>query len=736
MVGEVTGRRGGALCLVLVVLAGLSAPLAVQAGGGPENLLIIIDPANAESKYIGNYYKNARNVPDSNVIYMDPGASSYAAFAADNLDALFGMLANRGISDHIDYILIPPGGNFFVPSAGLVGDIGCTGAGTINRISISSAYTLAHISGDILGGGLTVLDLNQYHSTSDTARGFDHNTLWLGGAPSTNPSAKQYFIGFMLGYSGLRGNTLDEIIAMIDRSVAADGTRPTGTFYYMKTTDTLRSNPRDPHFPAAIAAIQALGGQAVQLNAVLPAGQHDCLGVMTGAASPQIDTTDMTLLPGSFCDHLTSFAGTFDTASQTKMSRWIAKGFPATGASGSMGTVQEPCVIGAGNTWKFPHPRLHVWYFQGVSLGEALLRSIKRTPFECLFYGDPLTRLFAYIPTVDVPDAPVGPVSGTITLTPVASTAKPGAAIASHRLYVDGLLNSTVSDGAAFSLNTTLLADGTHDVRVVSFDNTLVASQGRWVGQIAVNNAARSVTLSVSAATLPPFDRSTLFFAALNATGGAVSEVRLLQNGRVLGAAAGATGDFELLGEVFGGGTVRLVAEALFADGQRALSAPVLLSVSFNGVAAPAGDCDGDGVFSLLPDLACFVDALLGTDTFPPGGIARSDLNGDGAADGMDVQRFANLALGINTPPVAYDYTKFVPAVQPVLVELPAGDAEDATLTYTVLATPAQATLTGTGSTRLLRPFVGATGTDTMTFRVNDGTANSNIATITIRYSN
>ena len=57
------------------------------------------------------------------------------------------------------------------------------------------------------------------------------------------------------------------------------------------------------------------------------------------------------------------------------------------------------------------------------------------------------------------------------------------------------------------------------------------------------------------------------------------------------------------------------------------------------------GDCDGNGLFEVSADLPCFVDALLGIDTSPPGGIARSDLNGDGNTDGLDISVFAACAV-------------------------------------------------------------------------------------------
>ncbi len=59
----------------------------------------------------------------------------------------------------------------------------------------------------------------------------------------------------------------------------------------------------------------------------------------------------------------------------------------------------------------------------------------------------------------------------------------------------------------------------------------------------------------------------------------------------------------------------------------------------------PTADCDGNGVFELNNDLPCFVNALLGIDTNPPGGICRADLNGDNATNGEDVSEFVQCAV-------------------------------------------------------------------------------------------
>jgi len=649
------------LLAVPAVLVLAMPPAPALAGGGPQNVLLIVDPASPNALHVANHYRHARGIPDGNVIYMDPRADSYAEHTEFQLDALFGMLANLGIADHIDYVIIPPGGSFFVPAAGYVSD-GCS---PVKRFSISSVYTMAFIADDILSGTASTLR-NHYYQPNHIAKAFDSEFTWYHGSQSSYSGARRYFIGALLGYDGDLGNTIEETLAMIDRSVAVDGTRPAGTFYFMETTDELRSGPRDQEFDAAVAAIMADGGSAVHMCCdPLPDDKHDCLGVMTGWASPDIDGTDMTILPGAFCDHLTSYAGTLDSASQTKLSRWIAKG-----ASGSHGTVEEPCNYPG----KFPDPRMHAFYFEGASLGEAVLRSLEYVPFQGLIYGDPLTRPFAWLPEVDVPDAPAGVVSGLLTLTPEATTDHPSGDIAVLELYVDGLWQAAIADGDSFTVDTTTWPDGAHDVRVVACDDTLVASQGSWRGTIETDNFGRSASLFVDPAS---GDLTTPLEFDVSAAGGTVVEIRLVSAGRVVAATPLGSDFVTLLGKDLGAGPARVQAVAEFDDGLLAYSDVILVDL------APA-----EG-----PPL--------------PGGET----------------------------PLAFSYTRHVPLNEPIIVELPATDPEGDALSWSLETLPAQGTIEGSGPTRLFRPIRQASGTDTLTFTVSDGSSTSEVATVTLRFA-
>lgn len=764
--------------VVLCLFGGLGLGTSIaRAGGGPESTLVLIDPDDPESLYLGNYYVHARGIPSPNVIYLRLATVDYADFANNQIEALLGELSHRGIDEQIDVIVVASGAVFRIPAAGYISETtnACGGVIDLNHLSVTAALSTAPFANQILAGdseqafGLQSVTSNGYFSRTDAAMAFDSSTAWAGGVPTTSPAGERYYLAAMLGYTGLRGNDPDEIVAMIDRSVAADGTQPPGTFYYVKTTDPSRSGLRDPFFDDAIDAIVGLGGEALQLEGVLPEGHHDCLGVMTGWADPDILFADMTLLPGGLGDHLTSWAANFDNPQQAKVSEWIAKG-----ASGSYGTVEEPCAAAG----KFPHPRAYVYYFQGLSMAEAMYRSLEYVPFQGLVYGDPLVQPFAVIPTVDVPDAPTDPVSGVIVLTPVVAMTKPGAAIARLDLFVDGRAYGSIAPGESFVLDTALWPDGTHEARIVAVDDSPVATQGRWVQAIETNNGGRAVTLEVEPSA---GDLWTTFAAEVSADGDELAEIRILQNHRVVAATTEPSDTLTLAASVLGAGPVRVRAEAEFLDGTLARSAPVEISVergsacclpngtcrhhsqvaceeTFGGVYAGDGEtCDvqscptcmtGDfntnGSIDLL-DFAefqtCFSDTNGALRDDPSERQADCqcafDFDDDGDVDTGDLNALRGRLTGpfpSNTAPVAYGYVKVVEGPDPTIVELPASDADGDPLTYSVVTLPAQATLAGAGPTRDLRPLASATGTDSLVFEVDDGTTTSGPATITLRY--
>jgi len=91
-------------------------------------------------------------------------------------------------------------------------------------------------------------------------------------------------------------------------------------------------------------------------------------------------------VPGGLGDHLTSFGGRLDGKyGQMSALEWIASG-----ATGSYGTVSEPC----SHPQKFPHPQIVLMhYVQGATLIEAYWKSVA-WPQQGLFIGEPLAAPF------------------------------------------------------------------------------------------------------------------------------------------------------------------------------------------------------------------------------------------------------------------------------------------------------------------------------------------------------
>ncbi len=549
----------------------LVSPTPADGGGSGENVILLVDPSNPDALRLANHYRDARGVPEANLLYMSPDGETFQELAANQIEGFVGTLAARGALDRASYVLVLPTSDFRVRAPGLVSD-GCVALG---HFAIGSAYGMAFIRDDILAT-VNVTEANRYFAGAVAPVAFDGTATWLAGMRSDDPAAKRYLIGGMLGHTGARGNTADELVALIDRSAAADASFPDGTFYFQQTNDTNRSAPRHDSYAALVSSLAALGFAAEHRMGFLPVGEQDCLGIMTGVADPAILTSDFTLLPGSFADHLTSFAGHFDSGSQTKMSEWITKG-----ASGSAGAVEEPCNYPG----KFPHPLLHLWYAQGATLGEAWYGSTRYVPFQTLFYGDPLTQPFAHIPQVTLDGIPGGVARGYLRLLPEATTTHPTATLGAAELLIDGRSLATVPVGETYVLNTLELADGHHDLRALVRDDSSAETIGAFRGGIVIDNRGQSCTLSVIPTT---GDLGTSFALDVDAAGAELREIVVLHNGRVIAATTDTTMDPAVFGQALGAGPVVLQAEAVFAGDLRVRSVPFEIDVAATGGGASA----------------------------------------------------------------------------------------------------------------------------------------------------
>ncbi len=88
--------------------------------------------------------------------------------------------------------------------------------------------------------------------------------------------------------------------------------------------------------------------------------------------------------------------------------------------------------------------------------------------------------------------------------------------------------------------------------------------------------------------------------------------------------------------------------------------------------------------------------------------------------------------VSTNTPPVALPGSAITAEEQPVGFTLRGTDINGDPLTYVIVTPPANGLISGASPNLTYRPNANFFGTDSLVFRVNDGRANSGVATITI----
>jgi hypothetical protein len=275
-----------------------------------------------------------------------------------------------------------------------------------------------------------------------------------------------------------------------------------------------------------------------------------------------------TILPGAICEHLTSLGGVMSAgANQTPLSEFLRHG-----AAGASGAVTEPYAIQA----KFPVPFMHVHYARGCSLAEAFYQSVAG-PYQLLIVGDPLCRPWAKIPIVRCEGVePRATVKGTLNLEPAA--AFPGESKADHfELFVDGATRAVCNPGETLALDTTRLADGYHELRVVAVESGPIETRGHRIVPVTTANYGRTIRMTVTPAGDVPLDQPIV----VNVESPGSIGIGVMQNTRMLARITGESGQAEIDPSVLGGGPVRLHAIGLGKGGleTNVIAAPVEVMV-------------------------------------------------------------------------------------------------------------------------------------------------------------
>jgi hypothetical protein len=551
------------------------APTPVAAGGGPENVLLVVNPKSPDSLTIANYYIHLRQIPAGNVFYLpwEPKAdqASIDDFRSQILNPIIETIHSRRLSAQIDYVVYS---SDFPWAIQLGSDI----QKFENPVSISdnsdkdisqqplpgrrvmpkqftpvgSLSGLTYLWQSVLKGEVDYLDLqsNRYtrlpESQQKSMPTLGFRSAWQFGPHGelVEINGKSYLLSMALGVTYGRGNTMDEILQYLKRSAAADDTHPRGAIYFVKNED-VRSRVRDDLFPQAVKELEELGVAAQIIKGTVPINKNDVQGLVMGTADFDWKASGSTILPGAVCDNFTSYGGIMLKGQcQTPLSEFLRYG-----AAGTCGTVTEPYAI----LKKFPLPMIQVHYARGCSLAEAFYQSVN-APYQLLIVGDPLCRPWANIPKVKVSGIkPNYMVKGTLTLSPAATTPS-GREIDHFELFVNGSRASLCKPGGTLTLDTALLPDGYHELRVVAVEAGLIQSQGRAILPVITDNHGRKIQVkAASKGVIRPDNPLIIDVDSPGSIG-----VSVLENSRIVGRLAGEKGQIKIEASELGSGPVRL----------------------------------------------------------------------------------------------------------------------------------------------------------------------------------
>lgn len=326
--------------------------------------------------------------------------------------------------------------------------------------------------------------------TVQPATGFRSSVGWLpNGTSTTDERAPRYLLSTVLACTTGRGTSVDEALANLRRSAAADGSHPTGTIYFERNGD-VRSTTREWAFRNAARKLESLGVKAVIEDGVLPQQKADVAGAVIGVADFDWPKSGSTILPGAIVEHLTSFGGVMTNgAGQTPLTELLKQG-----AAGSSGTVTEPFAIQA----KFPSPFIHVHYASGCTLAESFYQSVTG-PYQLLIVGDPLAQPWRRRFSLTVEGlAKDGPVAGDVTLQPKTESPN-GISPAEFELFVDGLRIASVKPTESLRWDSRKQADGEHFLTVLARGNDAVQTITRVSFMVTVRNANKAADASTAA---------------------------------------------------------------------------------------------------------------------------------------------------------------------------------------------------------------------------------------------
>jgi uncharacterized protein (TIGR03790 family) len=319
----------------------------------PSEIAVLINDGDQQSIVVGHYFQLRSGIPQANIIHVTlptaPAAGANFTISAQEFSVLKSEVDAKTASNIQAYVL-----TWTQPYS--------VSGGSSGAVGITSAFAYGYNGGQ--GGFPSYFNATTYQPYTD----------W-----QIRPAMM------------LAGYTPQDVIALIDRGALAQQTLPTGTGYFIRTSDAARSDPRYTEFMAVIEKWNHPEGLKMNYIDNSAGTGSDYIQKTANILFYETGLTDVPAIasnryrPGALADHLTSFGGDLLSAYQMSILQWLQAGVTA-----SYGTVTEPGADSA----KFPQPIVLVnQYFSGNTALEAYNKSVD-VPYQGVFVGDPLARPF------------------------------------------------------------------------------------------------------------------------------------------------------------------------------------------------------------------------------------------------------------------------------------------------------------------------------------------------------
>jgi len=325
---------------VLILLLGFAS--SVTAKITVQQIAIVINTQDADSRLVANYYQKKRGIPKENLIEVSMPAGKNS-ISEKKFDEIYQQIKKQ-TPGTVQYYALAWSKPFKVACMSMTS-------------AVAFGFDKAHCA-----KGCKPTRLSGYYNSYTELPNDDLNI---------RPAMM------------LAGSSVAQVKAIIDRGVASDWTQPEATAYLMSTTDKAR-NRRSWRYPV----IKNILSERINVELIkgdVLKDKNDVMFYFTGLK--HVKAIDSNLyLPGAIADHLTSSGGNLFGTRQMSILRWLDAG-----ATASYGTVVEPCAF----TQKFPNPGIVIErYLDGESLIEAYWKSVA-WPGQGVFVGEPMAAPYA-----------------------------------------------------------------------------------------------------------------------------------------------------------------------------------------------------------------------------------------------------------------------------------------------------------------------------------------------------